>query len=258
MIAVRVIKLIVVVVIALTVSSVHASEPVRLQLLAGLPKPPYIIEENGEGLQLEIIRQALKLSNIDVNFVHMPLGRQINAYQQLRLDGIITLPEQYQGVDIFLSEPYVNYQNVAISLSANNFNFENIEQLADKRLSAFQNASLYLGDSYERIADEAPYYEEVADQNKQMRNLFEEKVEVVIADLNIYKYFIRTHQHGIFNKATSVHQIFDERPYVVGFRRKDINDKFSLGVAALKQSGRYQAILDKYLALNGMGITVYR
>jgi len=155
---------------------------------------------------------------------------------------------QYEGTDVYLSDPYVIYQNVAVSLSSSDFKIDDIRDLNNKTISAFQNASLFLGDFYKELSRGAPYYEEVADQNKQMRHLFEQRVEVVIADVNIYKYFIKAHQSGIFNKGTTVHRIFAERPYVIGFRDKAMRDQFSLGLMALKHSGRFQEILDKYIS----------
>lgn len=227
--------------------NVRAEESIKLQLLAGLPKPPYIMKENGAGLQLEIIRESLALSNVEVEFIHMPLGRQINSYRQLMLDGIITLPIDYQGADVYLSAPYVNYQNVAISLASNDFRIDDISDLTDKSILAFQNASLFLGDFYKQLTAKAPYYEEIADQSKQMRSLYEQKVQIVIADINIYKYFIKENRDGIYHKATSVHQIFSERPYAIGFRDEAMSEKFSSGLMALKQSGKYQSIIDKYI-----------
>ena len=197
-------------------------------------------------LQLDIIREALAFSNIEVDFIHIPLARHINSYRQLMLDGIITLPQEYPTGDIHLSVPYINYQNVAISITANDFDIEELADLKNKTISAFQNASAFLGNTYKDIADNAPYYEEVADQKKQMRNLFELKVEVAIADINIFKFFIREQTSGIYNRAVSIHKIFPERPYVIGFRSDEMRKKFDLGLFNLKQSGRYKAIVEQY------------
>jgi hypothetical protein len=54
----KIVSYIILLIVSLFNVSVGAEKVVKLQLLAGLPKPPYIIEENGKGLQLEIIRKA--------------------------------------------------------------------------------------------------------------------------------------------------------------------------------------------------------
>lgn len=224
----------------------NSNDQVKLQLLAGLVKPPFIVEQNGRGLQLDIIREALAFSNIDVDFIHMPLARHMNSYRQLMLDGIITLPQGNPSDDIHLSVPYIHYQNVAISITENDFDIEALADLKNKSISAFQNATEFLGETYKDIATNAPYYEEVADQKKQMRNLYELKVEVAIADINIFKFFIKEQTSGIYNRAVSIHKIFPERPYVIGFRSDEIRNKFDLGLFNLQQSGRYKAIIEQY------------
>ncbi|WP_286266701.1 substrate-binding periplasmic protein [Thalassotalea atypica] len=215
-------------------------------LIAGMVKPPFIIEENGKGLQLEIIREAFKLSEIEVNFVHVPLARHQSSYQKLNFDGIITMRETQELDGIHFSNPYIFYENVALSLSANKFSIEQVMDLSGKRVAAFQNATKFLGAEYQAAIAQSCHYQEFADQFKQMRNLFENKSDIVIADVNIYNYFRKIRRGGIYNKSVSVHHIFPMRGYVAGFRDKIIRDKFIKGVAKLKSNGQYLEILARY------------
>lgn len=219
----------------------------NIELITGLAKPPFILEEKGKGLQLDIIREALSMDNVEVNFVHMPLGRNLTGFRRINADGIITLPHDYEHPSLFMSKPYITYQNVAISLVENHFDIESISDISDKSIIAFQNAKKFLGDEYELAVDHSMDYREVPDQIKQIELLFLRRAEVIVLDINIFKYFIKNNKDGIFNKPFSVHYIFNERPYSIGFKSESIRDIFDTGVQAMKENGSYQLVLDNYL-----------
>lgn len=231
------------------ISYAHHQEESRVQLLAGIIKPPFIIEENGKGLQLDIIRSAFEMVDVKVDFIHMPLARQLDSYKRLHLDGIITLPQPTgsEKEAFHYSEPYILYHNVAVSLSERGFAINEIPDLANKHVSAFQNAKRFLGNSYQETLPNMSAYREVADQYKQVRELFQGSVEVIVMDEHIFNHFMRTHNTGIYKKAATIHNIFPHRPYSIGFRNEEMKVKFSMGLSVLMQTGRYQEILDKYL-----------
>lgn len=218
-----------------------------LELVAGIAKPPFIVEENGKGMQLDLIREALALSDIDVKFTHMPLGRNITGFQRMNADGVITLLPDYQHPGLHLSKPYISYQNVAISLVEKQFSIEKISDLSNKNIMAFQNAKKFLGDEYNETVAYSMDYREVHDQHKQIEMLFLRRVEVIIMDINIFKWFLKHQNDVIYNKPFTVHYIFNEREYSIGFKSKEVRDKFDQGIQMMRESGSYQVIIDNYL-----------
>lgn len=219
----------------------------QIELIAGLAKPPFIIEENGKGMQLDIIREALSTESYSVNFLHIPLGRNITSYQRLNLDGLITLPNNYEHPAMYLSSPYITYQNVAISLTENKFIINKISALANKSVVAFQHAKKFLGDDYSNAISFAIDYQEQANQIKQIEKLFLRNTEVIILDINIFKHFIKTTNDKRFQKPFRVHYIFKPRHYSAGFRDEALRDKFDHGIKRMKDDGSYQKIIDNYL-----------
>lgn len=222
----------------------HAEE---INLIAGLPKAPFIIEENGRGMQLELIREALNFHNIDVNFTHLPMSRNVTSFQSLNADGVITLPQSYSYPGLYMSKPYIAYQNVAVSLAESNIKIEKIEDLSGKSVVAFQNARKFLNETYGEVVSYSMDYREVADQNQQIEMLFMRQAEVIVLDAEIFKYFVRINNEAEYEKAFVLHPIFKPRLYSVGFRDETIRDKFDQGVQLLKDQGLYQAVFDKYL-----------
>ena len=218
-----------------------------IELIGGLEKPPFIIEENGKGLQLDLIREAFLIENIKVNFVHMPLGRNMTGFRRINADGIITLPPEYVHPALFMSKPYIDYQNVAISLVERQFDIKTIADLSGKSIIAFQNAKKFLGDEYESSVAYSMDYRELAEQLKQIELLFLRRTEVIILDINIFKHFIKYNNGDVYTKPFTVHYIFKERPYSVGFKSEEIRNKFDTGIQMMKENGSYQLIIDNYL-----------
>jgi len=219
----------------------------NIEMIAGFVKPPFIIEENGAGLQLDIIRQALSNKGYQVNFLHLPLGRNITAFQRMNADGVITLPNDYEHPGMHISAPYIVYQNVAVSLAGNSFNIGSVNDLSGKSVVAFQHAKKFLGEQYRSTVSYSLSYREIAEQKKQIEMLFLRQTEVIILDLNIFKHFIKTSNDKRFNKAFNVHYIFDQRHYAAGFRSEEVAKDFDLAIAKMKEDGSYQEILDNYL-----------
>lgn len=224
-----------------------AESPTSIEMIAGFVKPPFIIEENGSGMQLDIMRAALASKGYQVNFLHLPLGRSITAYQRLNADGVITLLSDYEHPGMYLSKPYIVYQNVAVSLAENDFKIGSVNDLSGKSVAAFQHAKKFLGKQYRDTVSYSVSYREIAEQKKQIEMLFLRQAEVIILDLNIFKHFIKTSNDRRFNKAFNIHYIFNERNYSAGFRNETIAKDFDAAIAELKANGSYQEILDNYL-----------
>lgn len=227
----------------------HETDHVRhnIDMLAGLPKPPFIIEKNGAGLQLDIIREAFLSVNHTVSFSHLPLGRSITAFKRYNSDGIAILPMDYQHPSIYISKPYIKYQNVAVSLSDMSLTINSFKDLSGKSIIAFQNAKKFLGDDYNANVSLSTDYRELADQIQQIEMLFSRRTEVIILDINIFKFFVKSHVGGRYNQEFTVHYIFGERYYSAGFSSGQHRDLFDQGVALIKEQGVYQLVLDRYL-----------
>jgi len=217
------------------------------ELMAGLDKPPFIIEDDSSGLELDIFRAVFAHANIDVKFIHVPFGRTITNFKRLNADGIITVLPDYQHPSLFVSKPYITYQNVAVSLLDNQFEIDDIASLSGKSMIAFQNARKYLGEDFNKVISSAMDYREVAAQTKQIDMLFLRRTEVIVLDINIFKYFLKINKAGRFEQPFKIHYIFDERPYSAAFNTENKRDLFDSGIIKIKEQGMYQLIMDKYI-----------
>ena len=92
-------------------------------------------------------------------------------------------------------------------------------------------------------------YVEFAHQDGQVKMLFSMRADVVIIDINIFKYLRQQLQAMGDNVSAEVaiHEIFAPTPYRVAFKSKALCDAFNDGLKKLKSDGKYNAIVEKYI-----------
>ena len=218
----------------------------KIELLTGLAKPPFILNKH-EGIQIELITQALALQDIEANFTLMPLGRNVNSFVRWDFDGIITLPPHFSHSQVHLSAPYIRYQNVAVTLADNNFDINDIDQLLGRSIVAFQGARTFLGNKYKEVTAYSPDYREVANQKQQIGMLFSGRTDVIVLEHHIFEHLTREQDGPLYQKPYIVHKIFPEINYVAGFKSQTLAEKFNRGILQLKATGQYQQFINKYI-----------
>ncbi|XQW86291.1 substrate-binding periplasmic protein [Thalassotalea piscium] len=223
------------------------TQSINKTIITGLNKPPYVFEETHTGIQLDLISEAFKDSDFVFSYMHIPLGRGVTGYQQFNADVLLTVLPDFKFPEMHISQPYVFYQNIAVSLLENDFSIKSIEDLAGKNISAFQNAKKFLGDKFDKISTNFMSYRELPEQQKQIQSLFLHRTDVIILDINIFKSYLRRYADSDLAKPFKVHYIFDERPYSAGFRSEALRDTFDASIKEMRANGTYQLIVDKYL-----------
>lgn len=205
------------------------------------------MSENGKGLQLDIIRDAFSTQNIMPEFRHIPLSRSVLSFQQSNVDAVSIVPSNYKHPKMFVSEPYITYQDVAVSLVERELQINSLEDLSELSIVAFQNARKFLGEEYNHKMAKSSEYREIADQREQIDMLFTGQAEVVILDINIFTYFCKRHKEALYLNPFKVHYIFEKQNYSAGFKSKILKEKFDKGISEIKSTGQYKKILARYL-----------
>ncbi|OUR59644.1 hypothetical protein A9Q74_17060 [Colwellia sp. 39_35_sub15_T18] len=220
-----------------------------IELTAGLSKPPFVIENDAQnpGIQLDLIKAIFAEENQAVGFLHVPLARSFTSIDRWHSDGTITLPSDYQHENVFVSEPYISYQNIIVTLKEDNLSINTFADLKGKKIIAFQAAQKFLGAEFAHAVKEAIDYQEVADQMRQIQMLFAKRTQVLVLDISIFKHFLHKNVGKEYMKPYKIHQLFMPRVYAAGFKNKQRRDQFNRGLKKIKANGIYQKILDKYL-----------
>lgn len=216
-----------------------------LSVAVGWNKPPYVIQQTQSGYEIEFIRGVLKTMGYDARFVYIPYGRSHNILEDSDIDAAMTLSIKIKSSNVVLSEPYINYQNVAISVDSAIGRLNDVSQLAAYSVVGFQNARNLLGDTYRQMVADNEQYSEVPDQVRQLKLLYSGKAELVVMDVNIFEYFEK--QLGVGQKkAATIHPLFPVSPYRMGFTDSKLRDEFNKALIAYRQSREAQILEIKY------------
>jgi polar amino acid transport system substrate-binding protein len=217
-----------------------------LKLAIGMSLPPYVIAAQNTGIEYEIVQKALAFKGHTIDPQYMSMSRLVNQLEEGKVDGALTQNAEV-NVDYFLSDVYINYQNAAITLKENSIKIQKITDLKHHKVLAFQSAEIYLGDQYRSVVEQNPNYSETPEQVNQNVRLYKGLVDVVIADANIFKYFNFDKRLRIEPKPVQIATIFEPTRYRMAFKDKSVAEDFNAGLKAIKKSGDYQRIFDRYL-----------
>ncbi|MDO8605973.1 MAG: transporter substrate-binding domain-containing protein [Phaeospirillum sp.] len=223
----------------------------NVSVAIGLSLSPYVIPDEKRGLEYDIVKQALALEGHTMVPQYVPLARVAKMMEIGRTDGAMTQQAEPETDNKF-SEPYIAYRNVAITLASRNIKVERIEDLAGKTVLAFQNATTALGPAFKATATGSPTYREEAKQVTHPILLYLGRVDVVIADRNIFNWFAHTPEVTSkvdANQAIRHHHLFAPTEYRMAFRDAGLRDSFNRGLAKLRESGEYARIVAHYAPL---------
>lgn len=148
----------------------------------------------------------------------------------------------------FYGNPPVIYDNVLFSLAEKNLQITTPIDLINLSVVAFQGARK----RYPTWADAAKkngHYFETSQQHLQSKMLLAGRVDLVLSDRTIFKYFLRDAiKDGDVQPSINVHSVFTEDPmnYRPVFHSRKIRDDFNAGLAQLISTGRHQELYDYY------------
>lgn len=219
----------------------------ELKAAVGLALPPYVIQETGKGLEVDIVRQALELAGYKMRLDYVPFARLAVSMANKSSDLALTINESSGVKNVSYSDSHITYQNVAVSLKSKNLKIAAPGDLKAYSVVAFQQAPDYLGPDFAAMAKTNPKYSEIADQLSQVKLLFSGRAEVLVMDVNIFKYFRQQITDLDTRAEVAIHEIFPPTAYKVAFASKEIADKFNVALRRLRDNGSYAAIFKSYI-----------
>ncbi|WP_174873266.1 substrate-binding periplasmic protein [Vogesella oryzae] len=208
---------------------------------------PYVIPQLESGIEVDIIRAALEAGGMQLKPVFLAQKRLPYAFANPAVQAIATMLPGY-GVNGAYSDVYISYEDKAITLASRELQFKHIADLANYSILAFPMANRYLGAEFSSLASQHPAYSETGNQLDQNRLLYRGSVDVVVADIHIFKYMNRrllTDFHEV-PREVKYHDLFPRVPYRVLFRSPELRDRFNNGLQQLQRNGLYQQILARY------------
>lgn len=233
--------------IALGQATVASPRHTTVAVAFGESLEPYVIPQLEAGIELDIIRAALKSQHYEMKPVFLSQKRLPQALADRKINAVATIvPES--GAKGAYSDVYISYEDKAITLTHRRLEIHRVADLTNYSISAFPLAGQYLGAEFAALAAKHPDYHETGNQIDQNRLLYRGSIDVVVADYRIFNYMNKRMQTD-FGEAplpVSYHDIFIKLPYRVLFRQPTLRDAFNQGLKLIQQNGEYQRILKRY------------
>lgn len=225
-----------------------AAEEVRMAF--GERIPPYSFPQTDSGIELEIIAAALAYKGHRLKPSYYPFARVPEAFRSGWVDATMTdLGRDLQAAGGHYGDPAVLYDNVFITLQSRGLTIRSPADLRGLQVVAFAGAARRYPEWLRPLQDSG-HYHEVNDQAAQVKTLMLGRYDVVLSDRSIFRYYARElGRQGLAILPVQEHAFTTPNPqdYRPVFRSRQVRDDFNQGLRQIKQSGRYQAIYDKYL-----------
>lgn len=210
---------------------------------------PYVVKTatGVSGLDYEIIRAALAEKGHSLAVKIYPFARLIatfNDNKEIEAAAPVVASFNLQGI---LTEPFITYRNIGLSLAQARLPINSIADLATLQIIAFQNARSVLGPGFAAAVGNNNRYREESNQQLSVKVLFNGRADLIIGERRILNHFINEPSTEINNSIETIeHPLFSPVHYSVIFRDPALAADFNSGLAVIKASGAYDAILQKY------------
>ncbi|WP_051709778.1 substrate-binding periplasmic protein [Andreprevotia chitinilytica] len=217
-----------------------AGEPV-LRVAIGETKPPYVWEEEKRGVEYDLVSTILRTAGYQPEVLHAPNKRAQSWLISKQVDAVIG------NEGGFVSEPYIAYKNMAITLCSSKLELHSIPDLQRYNVVAFQNAQRYLGTDFALMAASNRGYSEASPQISLDRLLYSHRTDVAISDINIFQYF-STHLNAQLDGSQPLcpFALFPPTLYRLVFREEAARDRFNQALAQTLRSGLYESLAQRY------------
>ncbi len=239
--------------ILLTALISSISYAAQLTIAFGYNRAPFIIHNSDHGIEIDIVTQALKLVGHSVVIKHLSnedLHLQLPASSEL--DASSSVRDKYSMLaQMYYSDNYVAYENIAISLKSRHLNINSITELAGLKVIAWKLARDDLGAVFKKTTNElGNKYFEFTDQNDQNRSFWAGLADIIVVDKSIFDWYRKKLKAEYdTSKAVVIHAIFPpETFFKMAFKNKQYRDDFNKGLGLLRASGKYKKIYQKYMA----------
>ena len=212
--------------------------------------PPFCFPQTNSRIEVEVIGEALAWRGHKLKPQYFPFARVPVAFKDGTVDATMTdLGQDLGAHGGHYGDPAVLYDNVFISLKDRHLVIRKPEDLKGLTVISFVGAARRYPQWLEAVKA-AGHYTEQNDQAVQVRTLMRGRYDLVLSDRSIFRYFALQHRREggellpVDEHAFTTVNPQDYRPV---FRSRQVRDDFNAGLKHLKDTGRFQAIYDRYL-----------
>lgn len=215
------------------------------QVILGIEdSPPYAESVQNTGLEVEVIRAALKAVGYQLSVEYMPIGRGIRLLLDERID-IVSPVYKQNNERFYIAQPHMFHRPTVFSLSTNPFSIRTIEDISRGSVAAYNGVLKGFGAKFQHIARQCPLFVELSDSRRIVDMLYKDRVDLAILDLHTFQYFLKANQ--LDASILVIHDLIEPIAGSAAFHDQLMKKKFEKGVRIILENGEYERIARNYL-----------
>lgn len=213
---------------------------VRVGLHLSAPWSFYNAAGQLDGIEYQLVSRIFSRAGFAVDYELHSYSRLLKQFSDKKLDCASPVAIVVEGASY--TEAYLPFQDVAVSLQADQLQINQLTDLRDTRIVAYQQAEQVLGPAFSATIANASYLE-LAERELQLELLFSGRVDLVIGERRVLHYLAATlaPQHHL-----TTHALFAGQAYPAACWQSELTKVFNQGLAQLQQSGEYQQLLQQF------------
>ncbi len=222
----------------------------NINVVFAIGRAPYILDnEYMKGIEYDLIKEIFKSSSLEFkesrNIPRDELNKVLIQDEDIH---IAVNVKENKNLDLFYSDTFISFNNIVVSRNEDNLQLNSLEDIKGKKVGAFKNAYKSLGKEYNKIFNtKTKNYTEYSYQQKQVRDFLDKKIDVIILDEHIFKWYLNEFEEFEIDKF-KIDYLFDKaNKYKVAFRDKNLRDIFNKNLNKIRENGIYQEVFDNYI-----------
>lgn len=236
------------IVIVMLINAVIAKpKATELDVLVGLDRPPYVMEKQTSGYELELLDEVFAQMGFQLNYLFMASGRSAQFIEARSFEVVATINEDFGTDQQHHTNPYVFYDNHVVSLAKNDLTIKNVTDLEKLQVAAFQPAQKILGEAYRQATNKAQLYLEIANQLTRVEMLYKGRLDAIIIDKNVFNYLSQKHS---FSGKVRFHNIFEKTGFSLWLKNKELIPLFNETLNTYRRTEAYTLLQNKYGVAN--------
>ena len=212
-------------------------EPLRVGLHLSAPWSFYNAQGQPDGIEYQLLSRIFQRAGLDVNYEFHSYSRLLKQFSDGKLDCASPVAIAIEGASY--TQPYLPFQDVAVSLAENELQIDKLSQLAGLRIVAYQQAQQVLGAEFSRVVGQANYIE-MAERRLQLELLFNQRVDLVIGERRVLQYLavdVAPHQ------TLKLHSLFAQKQYPAACWQPRLTAILDQGIKQMAASGELEQVL---------------
>ena len=237
------------IIISILFINLYANNNKTLNVVLGVDKPPFVFGKSSKkGIEPDLLIEAFALVNYDIKITQKPKSYLQNILSQNNnIDAVGTISKTDDK--LFDSDPFTSYENYVITRKDSNLIIDSLDDLASIQFVTWNGAYNDLGEKFYKYFNPINgifrySYNDNFSQKDDVQMFFSGKVDAIIIDKTIFNWY-KIHLNN--KDEYEFHNIFPQKKvYPMTFRSKKVRDDFNIGLKKLKDSGRYDEIIEFY------------